>query len=63
MATPLTTPNPYILEGGYAMWHLSYAVTCVGAYRKPAPKQGSEVKVSKVNSEQTLDYPSFPDMR
>ena len=60
--------EPYILEGGYAMWHLSYAVTCVGVYKKKPPPESSakgtkQVVPSNNATSSSLDYPQFPTLR
>ena len=60
--------NPFILEGGYAMWHLSYAVTCVGVYKRK-PSSDVSAKGTKQDGPSTdvaptsLDYPEFPALR
>ena len=60
--------EPYILEGGYAMWHLSYAVTCIGVYkRKPSSDAPTkDLKQDQRSSDITsasFDYPEFPTLR
>ena len=62
------THEPYILEGGYAMWHLSYAVTCVGVYKKKplsnvSAKSTQQDGTSSNDAPFSLDYPEFPKLR
>ena len=59
---PLTSP-PYLLEGGYAMWYLTYGVTCVGIYRRKAG--GGDVATPPKTAPEggVMDYPSFPDIK
>ena len=60
--------EPLILEGGFAMWHLTYAVTCVGVYkRRPSSdvstKTTKKESLSSYASPSSLDYPEFPTLR
>lgn len=62
-----------MLEGGYAVWYLTYAVTCVGVYRRrtnvPSPASedsGSGTVPGGQEGEggtSGLDYPSFPEIK
>ena len=73
MDSPLSS-EPVVLEGGYAMWYLTYAVTCVGAYkRRPSPSSvegddqtvpGKKEKEEKETRQSYgMNYPSFPEIR
>lgn len=63
---PLTS-DPKVLEGGYAMWYLTYAVTCVGVYKRRTsapPLMGSATHPTpQAHTASGLDYPSFPEIK
>lgn len=63
--TPLTSA-PYLLEGGYAMWYLTYGVTCVGSYSRKTQELGvfnSATPPKRELEEVTMEYPSFPEFK
>ena len=65
---PLTS-DPMVLEGGYAMWYLTYAVMCVGVYKRksntpPLASGGSDTPPApQAHIASGLDYPSFPEIK
>ena len=63
------TSDLAVLDGGYAMWHVTYGVTCVGKYRRK-PSSGHSPQSSSGGGEGgrgsqvvSMDYPTFPDIK
>lgn len=55
-----------VLEGGYAMWYLTFAVTCVGVYKRKTsapPLASGGSATHQAHTASGLDYPSFPEIK
>ena len=68
------TSDLAVLDGGYALWHVTYGVTCIGKYRrKPTGPSsnavGEGVAGGGVAGQQgaskavSMDYPTFPEIK